>query len=101
MLITSDRKATPAKRAYMVCLFIITFGGAWLTMIVDNAPNPPAEAVSEGPLRRLVCFVLAAGLLSAGLYIFVTVGMLIVGVLLIAVGAGWLWEDFIAPRNNE
>src|SRR5262245_35020219 len=65
MLFTSDRKASRAKRAFMVCMFIITFGTVTLTMIVDNAPSQPAEAVREGPLRRLACFLLAVGLLCA------------------------------------
>jgi hypothetical protein len=53
MLITSERKASFAKRAYMVCLFFVTFGAS-LTMIVDNArplrrseaedsPKPPSD----------------------------------------------------------
>lgn len=102
MLITSDRKATPAKRVYMVCLFLLTLGAS-LTMIIDNAPTQPAEVERQGPLRKLICFVLAAGLLCAGLYMLSvgSVGMLIVGALLITVGAGWLREDFIAPRDIE
>ena len=103
MLFTSDRKASLAKRAFMVCMFVITFGTVTLTMIVDNAPSQPAEAVREGPLRRLVCFVLATGFLCAGLYILFigTAVMLLMGALLIAAGTGWLWEDFLAPRARR
>ena len=72
-------------------------------MIVDNVPSQPAEVVREGPLRRLACFVLAAGLLSAGLYsLYIgTSVMLLVGALPTAAGTGWLWEDFLAPRARR
>jgi hypothetical protein len=105
MLFTSDRKASRAKRAFMVCMFVITFGTVTLTMIVDNAPSQPTEVAREGPLRRIVCLVLAAGLLCAGLYILfigmAAMQMLLMGALLIAAGAGWLWEDFLAPRARR
>lgn len=84
----------------MVCMFVVTFGTLTLTMIVDNTPTQPVVSVREAPLQKLVCFVLAAGLLCAGLYILFigTSVMLLVGALLVAAGTGWLWEDFLAPR---
>ena len=46
MLITSDRKASFAKRVYMVCLFYLAFGAS-LTMIVDN-PTLPSGTLPSG-----------------------------------------------------
>jgi hypothetical protein len=99
MLITSERKASRAKKVYMVCLVLMTFGGAWLTMIVDNAPAQPvpAKVGYEGPLRRLVGFMLAAVLLCAGLYFIFTgrAGAPLAGAYLILVGGAIFWEDLL------
>jgi hypothetical protein len=42
MLIIGEGKASFAKRAYMVCLFVFMFGAAF-TMIVHNSPNPKRD----------------------------------------------------------
>jgi hypothetical protein len=39
MLITSEKKASGAKRIFMICLFFMALGAA-LTMIVDNTSTP-------------------------------------------------------------
>jgi len=58
MLFTSDRKASLAKRAFMVCMFVITFGTVTLTMIVDNAPSQPRRRCVKGPCADLCALYL-------------------------------------------
>ena len=88
MLITSDRKSSPAKRLFMIGVFIAMFGTVWFTMIVDNASVPPTEQANVGPIRRLISLVLASGLICAGLYIIADITiflgpMLVIGALFI------------------
>ena len=57
-------------------------------------------------MRNVIGFVLAAGLLCAGLFLlwiewtgpYHWNRMLIVGLFLTLIGGGWLWSDYIGPR---